>query len=298
MTQPLVTIGIPTFMRPELLKRALACVAAQDYANLEVLVADNCTPGHAVQDVVDSFKDRISTLTYIKRQNNIGPFKNFIKLIDEANGEYFMWFADDDEISSNYVSSLVSLLENNPDASSAAGHWILMQNEEKGRLMPTSSFPQKSAFVRALRFVWKTDDAFFYGLHRTSVIRKASFPGYWWPNKDVLSNWAYVFLMDMVLNGRILISNDRSVQFINHCYFSKNYDSGKRHSMLVTYLQYLIRRLNVHYFYLLKIAQSLNLLALLPILFVSLAAIFREFGFGFVRGILRKAGQVMCKLAQ
>ena len=38
---PLVTIGIPTFNRPELLARALTSVAKQDYANLQVLVADN-----------------------------------------------------------------------------------------------------------------------------------------------------------------------------------------------------------------------------------------------------------------
>lgn len=287
MTQPLVTIGIPTYKRPELLKRALACVASQDYANLEVLVADNCTPGHVVQDVVDTFKSKIERLTFIKRQENIGPFKNFINLIGDANGEYFMWLADDDEISSNYVSELVSLLEQNPDASSATGNWVLMLDEEKRKLMPTSRFPQKSAFVRALRFVWKSDDAFFYGLHRTAAIRKASFPGYWWPNKEVLVNWAYVFLLDMVLNGRVLISSDLSVQFINHDYTSKNY--GEKHSRLVTTLQYLVRRLNVHYFFLMKIGRSINPLAVLPIFWVSVAALCREFGVVFARRVLGKA---------
>lgn len=291
MTQPLVTIGIPTYMRPELLKRALACVAGQDYANLEVLVADNCTPGHVVQDVVDSFKSKIERLSFIRRQENIGPFKNFIKLIGDANGEYFMWLADDDEISSNYVSSLVSLLEKNPDAASAAGHWILMLDEENGKLMPTSSFPQKSAFVRALRFVWKTDDAFFYGLHRTSAIRKASFPGYWWPNKEVLSNWAYVFLLDMVLNGRVLISSDRTVQFRNHDYTSKNY--GEQHPLLWYTLKYLARRMNVHYFFLLKIGRSINPWAVLPIFFVSVAALCRELGSVFARRVLGKARRVI-----
>lgn len=296
MTQPLVTIGIPTYKRPELLKRALACVAGQDYPNLEVLVADNCTPGHLVQDVVDTFKSKIEKLKFIKRQENIGAIKNFISLIDIANGQYFMWLADDDEISSNYVSELVSLLEQNPDASSATGHWVLMLDEEKGKLMPTSSFPQKSAFVRALRFVWKSDDAFFYGLHRTAAIRKASFPGYWWPNKDVLLNWAYVFLLDMVLNGRVLISSDLSVQFINHDYTSKNY--GEKHSRLMSTLQYLVRRLNVHYFFLMKIGRSINPLVVLPIFLVSVAALCREFWGVFAHHVLGKARRGISGLVQ
>jgi len=298
MTQPLVTIGIPTYLRPELLNKALASVAAQDYENLEVLVADNCTPGNAVEEVIDFYKERIEKLTYIKRQENIGPLKNFIKLIDEASGEYFMWLADDDEISSNYVSSLVSILEKNQDVSTATGHWIFMLRDGKKLPMPTSSFPQKSAYARALRFIWKTDDIFIYGLHRRSILRKASFPGYWWPNENVILNWAYVFLLDMVLNGRILISPDYSVQFIYHSYYSKNYDSGKRNSRLVTLVQSIARRLNVHYFFLQKISCSINYFAALPFTVVSAVVLCREFFFNFSGVILRKAKRSIAKLAQ
>lgn len=286
MTQPLVTIAIPTYRRPELLRRALTCVTKQEYENLEVLVADNGTPGHLVQDVVDSFKGEIKNLTFKKRPENIGALNNFFGLLDIANGKYFMWLADDDEISTNYVSSLVALLEKNPDASSAAGNWFLMSDEVNGKLMPTSNYPQKSALVRTIRFVWKSDDAFFYGLHRTAAIRKATFPGYWWPNKDVILNWGYVYLFDMVLSGRILITDDCTVQFINHDYTSKKY--GVNMSKKLEVFQYIVRRFNVHYLFLLKICKSQNPIAIFPIICISVAVLCREFCSFFYYILFRK----------
>src|SRR5439155_795378 len=107
---PMVTIGIPTFNRPHLLARALRSVARQDYPNLEVLVADNATPGDETPRVVDSFMASIPNLKYIKHARDIGSFHNFMFLLRAAEGEYFMWLADDDEVSPNYVSSLVVLL--------------------------------------------------------------------------------------------------------------------------------------------------------------------------------------------
>ena len=80
MTEPSkrkVTIGIPTFRRPELLRRALDSVAQQDYQPLEVIVADNATEGHEVDAVIAAFRDRIDGLRYVRHETNIGAVDNF-----------------------------------------------------------------------------------------------------------------------------------------------------------------------------------------------------------------------------
>jgi len=272
--KPLVTVGIPTFDRPELLTRALAAVAKQDYPNLEVLVADNATPGDATRHVVESYLECVPGLRYVRHLKNIGPLDNFMFLLDAAQGRYFMWLADDDEISANYVASLVDLLESDPGASSAAGHWVLMRDEQVGQLMPTSSYPQGSALVRALCFIWRSDDAFFYALHRTSVIRQASFRGYWWPNRVVVLNWAYVYLLDVVLRGRVLMAHDTSVQFINHDYTSKSYVTPDRRLMRAAFTA--CRRVNVHYLYWEKCVRLLSPLSILLVVAVSFLSMLRE----------------------
>jgi glycosyltransferase involved in cell wall biosynthesis len=281
---PLVTIAVPTYNRPDLLERALQCVARQDYANLEVLVADNASSGPTTQKVVESFRQRIPGLRYIRHEQNIGSLKNFHFLLSEARGDFFMWLADDDEISANYVSSLVPMLQANPDAASATGHWMLMSSERQGRLMPTSSFPQRAALSRIVRFVWYSDDAFFYALHRTSWLRDAHFPGYAWPNRNEVLNWAYVYLFDMVLRGPILLPADTSVQFINHDYTAKSY--ARRRSRLAAAMMTLLRKFNVHYLYWVKTAHRLGGLSVPVVVAVSFAALFRDIGRGATRPLL------------
>jgi len=272
--EPLVTIGIPTYNRPELLARALRAVAEQDYPQLEVLVADNATPGDSTAGVIDAFRGSISRLRYVRHERNIGPIANFMFLLAEAQGRYFMWLADDDEISPNYVSSLAGLLEMEPDASSAMGGWVLMQDEAHGRLVKSECFPQKSAVVRALRFVWRSEDSFFYALHRTDVLRTARFSGYSWPNRDVLTNWAYVYLFDVVLSGRVLTTSNKSVQFINHDYTSKAYALADR-SVAGAAVR-ACRRTNVHLLYWQKSARRLSSIAIALIMATSVVSLVRE----------------------
>lgn len=288
--KPLVTIGIPTFERPQLLARALGAVARQDYPNLQVLVADNATPGDETRRVVDSFRQSIPALSYTRHSRNIGAYNNFMFLLGLAQGQYFMWLADDDEISPNYVSSLVDLLARDPSASTATGNWMLMQNEREGRLMPAASYPQTSVLERSLRFVWHTDDAFFYGLHRTNVLRQATFSGYWWPNRDVLWNWAYVFLLDVVLRGRVLRAENRSVQFINHDYTPK--PTARSGRLPVPVANVILRRINVHYLYWRKCAGFLRPLTMPSVLLTSVLSLLGEAGRGAIRRVIGGASSM------
>ncbi|MBU4370171.1 glycosyltransferase [Patescibacteria group bacterium] len=42
--QQLVSVGIPTYNRPESLRRTLECITSQTYKNLEIIISDNCSP--------------------------------------------------------------------------------------------------------------------------------------------------------------------------------------------------------------------------------------------------------------
>jgi glycosyltransferase involved in cell wall biosynthesis len=269
----LVTIAIPTYDRPKLLERALASVAKQDYRSLEVLVADNASPGEDTARVVESFRESIPGLRFIRHEARLDILENFMFVLRSARGDYFMWLADDDEISPNYVSSLAALLDADPSAAAAAGHWVLMESERQGRVMPTSSYPQPHALARAVRFIWHSDDAFFYALHRTDCIREARFPGYWWPNRAVLHNWAYVYLLDIVLRGRVVLAPTASVQFINHDYTSKSYAAGKPTAGRLA--AEVFRRINVHALYWKKCASAFTPLVLPLVFMVSVGSVAR-----------------------
>jgi glycosyltransferase involved in cell wall biosynthesis len=106
---PLVTIGIPVYKRLNCLPRALQSVLAQDYPNIELLVSDNGLNGNVVRDLVDRHYAR----PYVFRQNPaiVTLPAHYNQLVAVASGTYFIWMPDDDSIASNYVSTLVPILE-------------------------------------------------------------------------------------------------------------------------------------------------------------------------------------------
>ena len=101
--QLLVSVGIPTYNRPEGLRRTLECITRQTYKNLEIIVSDNCSPVSQTEEVVRESIAKDSRIHYFRQQKNMGPTFNFKFVLEKATGEYFMWAADDDEWESFFI---------------------------------------------------------------------------------------------------------------------------------------------------------------------------------------------------
>ena len=96
LDQPLVSVGIPTYNRPEGLRKTLECITGQTYQNLEIIISDNCSPSRETETVVQEFMGKDSRIQYFRQEENKGPTFNFQFVLEMATGEYFMWAADDD----------------------------------------------------------------------------------------------------------------------------------------------------------------------------------------------------------
>jgi glycosyltransferase involved in cell wall biosynthesis len=115
-TLPLVSVGIPTYNRPEGLRRTLECITSQTYANLEIIVSDNCSPDPKVKQIAHEFQEENSCVRFYRQEENKGVLFNFEFVLKQSQGKYFMWAADDDEWETQFVESCVSRLEDTPDA--------------------------------------------------------------------------------------------------------------------------------------------------------------------------------------
>jgi glycosyltransferase involved in cell wall biosynthesis len=148
----LVTIGIPIYKRLELLPNVLKVVAAQDYPHIDLLVSDNGLNGSAVPDIVNSNFPR----PYRFRQNaaTVGISAHFTQLMRNAEGEYFVVLADDDEISPNFVSELVVLLERYPRAVAAFGREETI--DQSGHVLRASkeTVPEVLSDAEFIRATW------------------------------------------------------------------------------------------------------------------------------------------------
>lgn len=101
--QPLVTIGMPSYNRADKnLPKALDSALSQTYANIEIIVSDNCSTDNT-PELMRSYQD--SRLRYIRQQTNLGANGNFNACLAEARGDYFLLFHDDDLIDPDFVES-------------------------------------------------------------------------------------------------------------------------------------------------------------------------------------------------
>ena len=250
--EPLVTVGVPSYKRPDLLKDALNSLKDQTYKQIKILVGINGDKNDTekYKTIRDNFKDDLN-IEFHFHNKNIGSINNFLYLLNICNSKYFMWLADDDRISPNLIESSLNILDKNYDTVTVMPLWELVHSENKKKIIP-SFFDQKSALKRIINYCDVTDDAFFYGLHRTSNLKKCSFSKFWKPNSDLISEWAYVFLFDLVLQGKILFNPDSDAKWIDNDFGIKFYkkENGNKYKIR---LQNIIKKINIKYLYIEKL---------------------------------------------
>ena len=114
MPTPLVTIAIPAY-KATFLKEAISSALNQTYANIELIVVDDCSPEN-IENIIKEFND--SRIRYYRNAANIGkgdPSKNWNKCLEHAKGEYFALLCDDDTYEPTFVEEMLKLANDYPD---------------------------------------------------------------------------------------------------------------------------------------------------------------------------------------
>lgn len=112
MVSEMVSVIIPTYKRPEMLKRAIESVLSQSYANIEIIVVDD-NSGDDTGKTVENYGDRI---TFLKNTRTSGGAETRNRGIGVSNGKYIAFLDDDDVWNSEKIALQVNELETNPDA--------------------------------------------------------------------------------------------------------------------------------------------------------------------------------------
>jgi glycosyltransferase involved in cell wall biosynthesis len=127
VSQPLISVVIPTYKRPDLVRRAINSVRNQTYRNLEVLVIDDGSAdntGSVVQSIPDP------RIRYICHEANKGHSGARNTGIRAARGEYIALLDDDDEWREDKLQLQVEAIKNHDavvcgvlvDGARLAGH--------------------------------------------------------------------------------------------------------------------------------------------------------------------------------
>lgn len=94
MSTPFIAICIPTFKRPDYLKRLLDSITMQTYRNFEILVNDN-SPDDQIKDLIHSYQGRL-VISYEKHPGPMPAVVNCINLVRRAGAPWIKLMHDDD----------------------------------------------------------------------------------------------------------------------------------------------------------------------------------------------------------
>jgi hypothetical protein len=109
-----VTVGLPVYNGARYLPDALDSLAAQTYADLEIVISDNGSTDET-EEICRAFAARDERVRYIRRAENRGAAWNFNSVVAESSSPYFKWAAADDLLAPTCVERCVAVLDETDD---------------------------------------------------------------------------------------------------------------------------------------------------------------------------------------
>jgi glycosyltransferase involved in cell wall biosynthesis len=110
---PKVTVGVPVYNGQRYLGSALEALLAQDFVDIEVIVADNASTDDSLE-IARSFAEKDRRVSVHPSETNRGAAWNFNRTLDLATGRWFKWAACDDLCAPSFIRRCVETFEDGP----------------------------------------------------------------------------------------------------------------------------------------------------------------------------------------
>jgi glycosyltransferase involved in cell wall biosynthesis len=108
--RPRVSIGLPVYNGERFLEKALDSLLFQSYTDFELIISDNAsTDGTA--DICHLYAKRDRRVRYRRNPENIGAGRNFNRVFELSNGEYFKWATADDLCQPDHLARCLDVLD-------------------------------------------------------------------------------------------------------------------------------------------------------------------------------------------
>jgi glycosyltransferase involved in cell wall biosynthesis len=220
-----VSIGLPIYNSQKFIRKRLENILSQTFNDFELVISDNASTDDTVK-ICKEFMKKDSRIKLYVQNKNIGQFNNYNFILDHVLGEYFMWIADDDLLSPQFLEKNFNVLESNKKVVTSVSKLKMfgeftnilekeknitffkkIENKIKTRAAYMSCFPVSGEYNdRVNKFFKKCRHSqVFYGLHRTYAIKKCKI------TKSFLGQDTF-YALSLLRYGEIHVIDDKLMQ--------------------------------------------------------------------------------------
>ena len=153
MSNSLISVIIPNFNHARYLNERIDGILAQTYHNFELIILDDCSTDNS-RDVIEQYRDNPHVSHIVYNETNGGsPFKQWLKGIELAKGEYCYIAESDDSCRPKLLEKLVKQAINNDEVAMVMCRTFFTDENLniKGGLMPIS----KPEVFKSRKFISK-----------------------------------------------------------------------------------------------------------------------------------------------
>lgn len=107
-----LSICIPTYNRADFIVEAIESIISQASNDIEIIISDNASTDNT-EKIVRDYQIKFSHITYFRWTKNMGADRNFLKVIELAQGEYCWFMGSDDRVESGGIQHVLSQINSN-----------------------------------------------------------------------------------------------------------------------------------------------------------------------------------------
>jgi len=169
--EPLITVGMPSYNKAPYLSEAIESILAQSYTNFELVISDDRSSDGSAE-ICAAYAQRDSRVRFVSQPDNLGMIANFDFVLNEAKGEYFMWFSADDRVDPNWLETCLKAC----DEGGVIGFGQVADVRQDGsikRRYPLSSVTgSRLSRICSLYWTMLQECNMLHGVTRTERVRK------------------------------------------------------------------------------------------------------------------------------
>jgi glycosyltransferase involved in cell wall biosynthesis len=222
---PRVSIGLPTYNRPELLALVLECFRQQTFTDFELIISDNASPNPGVKEVCERYENLDPRFRYVRQHVNQGAEKNFWFVYDQAQAPLFLWASDDDQWPIDFLEKGVAALGRAPRAAAWFCQVVNINlHGEVARHYPSFRRFQSSTlkFVDLIRFLWEPEILgkanLIYSVFRRQALSEVvdifrDLPSSWGSDMNLV--YGFLCRSDLIVDERLALRKRVPAEVVN-----------------------------------------------------------------------------------